>query len=93
MVLAHTPPVIAIHRLQEFFTTWNMGSPRLVTFSAGLAFVDRDGPEVAFDAATAALRRAKLAGRNRLQVAGPEDRVPGATDPEPVPDRGVMLEP
>lgn len=45
----------------------------LVTFSAGIAFVDRKGPESAFDAAAVAMRRAKGSGRNRLEVADAAD--------------------
>ena len=75
VVLSATPAVIAIHRLQQFFTSWNLGSPVLVTFSSGVAFVDRNGPELAFDAAARAMRRAKGGGRNRLEVAVAEDFV------------------
>jgi diguanylate cyclase (GGDEF)-like protein len=71
LLLPATSIETAVAVLERIADRWRRERPFPVTFSAGVAPIDRDGIDAAIAAADAALYRAKANGRNRIETAAP----------------------
>lgn len=69
LVLPSTSLEAAVSVVHRIAAHWREDRRADVTFSAGVAAVDTRGPQAAVQEADAALYRAKVAGRNRIEAA------------------------